>query len=344
MVVLDSQYKFQAWQRNDWLCAMLVVLCVIFTSCDGTADSEEEKSLSRIEVDWSSYGKSVPAGMTVLFQHIEPGDMVQAIDNDVTGITSRLSPGRHWATVFNLTEQEFVNIGFRGLDAVETAKAYVKESATSKWYDGVAGSGNYVAGQPEWLAVDTIMTTAIEPVADGVKIIGTLHPKNIIYTLHVTVHVDNMGNLLAARGAISGLAAGRRFAADFPEDNAVTVTHLIEADDWICSRSSSPQGDGLVKADVRCFGLPANHNGTPEENRLEIQALLADGKTVKRYDIPVGHLIKEPVHAAAGRGDNLDLYLELRLDPALPPYSGNGGGVDVWFNDWDERIDFNMPI
>lgn len=344
MVVLDSQYRFQAWQRNYWLRSMLVVLCVIFTSCDGAADSDEEKSLSRIEVDWSYYGKSVPAGMTVLFHHIETGDMVQVIDNDVTGIASRLSSGRHWATVFNLTEQEFVNIGFRGLDDVETAEAYAGESAPSKWYDAVAGSNSYVAGQPEWLAVDTIMTTAVEPVADDVKVIGTLRPKNIIYTLHVTVHIDNIGNLLAVRGAISGFAAGRRFVADSPVKNTVTVTHLIEADDWICSRSSSSQGDGHVKADVRCFGLPANHNGAPEENRLEIQALLADGKTLKRYDIPVGHLIKEPVPAAAGWGDNLDLYLELRLDPALPPYSGNGGGVDVWFNDWDEHIDFNIPI
>lgn len=351
MVISDSQHKIHAGLRNKLLRGLLVALCVVFTSCDDVVDRTTGKSQVRVDVDWSGYGKSVPTGMTIMFHHNETGERTQTIDNNISYVTPYLSPGRHWATAFNLTEEEFGNIRFRGLEAAETAEAYVREYTGSKWYTNLAADGSYVAGQPEWLAVDTIMTPVVEPLSDGIrseaKVIGTLRPRNIIHTLHVVVHIENIGNLLAARGAIGGLAAGRRLAGDCPNDNAVTVTHLIESDCWTCSRTSSSPDVGLVKADIRCFGLPANHKGTPGENRLEFQALLADGRTVKRYDIPVGHLIERAAVAPDCRGDDLDLYLEVWLDSALPPCSGGGngsGGVDVWFDDWDDYIDFNIPM
>ena len=346
MVISGTRYRIQAWLRNNPLCAMLVVSCAVLASCDSPADRDTGKSRVRVDVDWSGYGKSVPTGMTTVFHHSGSGERTQVIGNDISCVMPSLSPGRHWVTVFNLTEEEFGNIGFRGLGSAQTAEAYVREQAGSKWYCGVAAGDSYVAGQPEWLAVDTIMTDEVEPRSGGmqseIKAVGTLHPRNMVYTLHVAVRTENIGNLLAARGAVSGLAAGRRLAGDSPDDNAVTVTHLIESDSWRCSRPSSGSGAGLVEADIRCFGLPAGHKGTPDENRLEFQALLADGKTVARYDIPVGHLIEVAAAGEDRRGDDLDLYLELRLNPALP--SGGNGGVDVWFDDWDDYVDFNMPI
>lgn len=321
-------------------------MAMALASCDSTIHfypepSGGEFSNHRINVDWSDYGKTSPTGMSVICHHTLTGEKHHTIDNNITYVTPRLAEGRHWATVFNLTEDEFNYIRFRGLDAVETAEAYVPVHEPPKWYSGRTDSQNYVAWPPEWLATDTIMTDHVSHSGSGTKVIGTLHPKNIIYTLHVVIHTENIGNLRSARGTISGMASGRFLAADLPNDNSVTVTHPIASDEWTRSRTSSKPDFGMVQADIRCFGLPGNHGGSPTENILEFQALLGDGKTLLNYKIPVGHLIVESTPPPGRRGDNLDLYLSLKLDPPLPPGESDWG-FDVWVDDWEDTDDFNI--
>lgn len=111
---------------------MIAVLCGMLASCDATIhfypepepEPEPVAAPVRIHVDWSGYGKNVPMGMTVMCQHVDSGRLSKSIDNNIDYVTPYLLPGRYWAAVFNLTEGEFQNIGFRGLDAVETAEAY----------------------------------------------------------------------------------------------------------------------------------------------------------------------------------------------------------------------------
>ncbi len=328
------------------------LISLLLTSCDATIhfypEAEEDASDSRIRlnVDWSQYGKDVPTGMTVICHHTETGERVHTIDNNTSYVTPRLSSGRHWATVFNLTEKEYNYIGFRGLDAIETAEAYASPIQTPTWIaDEVTSIDSYTAGFLEWLAVDTIMTDHVKKFSDGeTRVIGTLYPRNIIYTLHLTINTENIGNLTSARGAISGFADGRVLASDAPNDNSVTVTHLIEADDWTRSRTDANNDTGMVKADIKCFGLPSNHIGSADENTLEFQAMLADGKTILKYIVPVGHLITEGDSPADKRGDNLDLYLDLWLDPPLPPGGNGDWGIDVWVEDWDREPDVDIPF
>lgn len=352
MMIVNPYHTIRRRVRNSSLCIMLVALCGMLASCDSTVhfypEPEPTDGQVRINVDWSGYGKNVPTGMTVLCHHTETGKHTKHIDNNTDYITPVLLPGCHWATVFNLTEDEFDHIGFRGLDAVETAEAYPLRQESPKWYAGRARGDTYMASEPEWLAVDNIMT---DPVGaphnngqSGIRVVGTLYPKNIIYTLHVTIHTENIGNLRSARGAVSGLASGRRLTSDRPNDNTQTVTHAIESGYWSRTRSESDPGIGVVKADIRCFGLPGNHQGTPEENMLEFQAMLADGKTVLKYNIPVGDLIKERDGPANKRGDNLDLDFELWLDPPLPPGGDTDWDSDVWVDNWDEQEDIIIPI
>lgn len=328
---------------------LLTVMGLALAACDATIHFYPEpdgdvKSNLRLNVDWSEYGKTVPTGMTVICHHTETGEKQHSIDNNIAYVSPHLSEGRHWATVFNLTEDEYNYIGFRGLDAAETAEAFAPEQESPKWYAGRAIGRSYMAWPPEWLATDTIMTDHVRHSDSGTKVIGTLHPKNIIYTLHVTIHSENIGNLRAARGSISGMASGRKLAADLPNDNTVTVVHPIASDKWARSRTSSKPDIGLVQADIRCFGLPGNHGGTPTENFLEFQAMLADGETVLRYNIPVGHLITESDPPPGKRGDNLDLWLDLWLDPPLPPGGNSDWGLDVWVEDWEETEDVNIPM
>ncbi|MCM1066678.1 MAG: DUF5119 domain-containing protein [Muribaculaceae bacterium] len=327
----------------------IITVSLALASCDATihfypeADVEPTSNI-RLNVDWSDYGKTVPTGMTVVCHHTVTGEKRHTIDNNIAYVSPRLAEGRHWATVFNLTEDEYNYIGFRGLDAVETVEAFAPQQEGPSWCETRTDAGSYVAWPPEWLATDTIMTDHVRYTDSGTKVIGTLHPKNIIYTLHVTIHTENIGNLRSARGSISGMASGRKLAADLPNDNSVTVAHPIESDEWARSRTSSDPDIGLVQADIRCFGLPGNHGASPSENILEFQALLADGKTVLRYNIPVGHLITEIDPPPGRRGDNLDLWLNLRLDPPLPPGGNSDLGLDVWVEDWEDTPDVNIGL
>lgn len=326
-------------------------LSMMLASCDATIHfyPEAEPVINgngiRINVEWSGYGKNVPTGMTVMCYHTESDKRTTNIDNNTAYVSPRLLPGRHWATVFNLTKEEFKYIGFRGLDAVETAEAYPRQQSAPSWYASRAGD-IYLASEPEWLAADTILTDPVEALGNlpEVRVIGTLHPKNIIYTLHVTIHTENIGNLHMARGVVSGLASGRRLASNRPNDNTETVTHLIGSGYWTRTRSQSDPDIGFVRADIRCFGLPGNHQGNPEENMLEFQALLADGKTVLEYHVPCGHLIEERNSPKDKRGDNLDLYLEVWLDPPLPPGGDSGWGWDVTVDDWGDPENVIIPF
>lgn len=345
MLIRDSEHTLQAGLRG-WLSRTLFVafLAVSASSCGDSVALPDGSSPVRVDVDWSACGQPVPSGMTLLFHHQADGTASSVIDNNVDHVSSYLAPGRYWATVFNLTEGEFDNIRFRGLDAADTAEAYLCEAAPSKWYDAAPGDGGYVAGQPEWLAADTILTAAVMPQVSGtgntgLQVAGTLRPKNLTLHLHLLIHAGNPDNLRSARAALSGLAAGRRLAADMPNDNSVTATHLIESDGW--KRKTSSPGNGTVEAEISCFGLPANHMGSPDENFLIFQALLADGKTVRNYRIPVGHLIRRIPGKTSGVPD---LSLELWLDPPLPPAPADSGGIDVWFDDWDDTLDFNVTL
>lgn len=345
-----------SYRARTVVCIIAVVLCMMFASCDATIHFYPEPDLKpdqnasqiRINVDWSGYGKKEPTGMTVLCYHTESGKRTKNIDNNTDYVMPSLLPGRHWATVFNQTEGEFNYIGFRGLDAVETAEAYIRLQNTPKWYVGRSGGDSHTAGEPEWLAVDTIMTDVVglhnEVGSPDIRVVGTLHPQNIIYTLHLTIHTENIGNLRSARAAISGLASGRRLSSDRPNDNSETVTHIIESDYWSRSRSHSDRNTGFVKADIRCFGLPGNHSGKPEENTLEFQVMLADGETVLKYEIPVGHLIEERDCPANKRGDNLNLYIELWLDPPLPPGGDSDWGFGAEVEDWGEEDEIVVPL
>lgn len=333
--------------RNRLLRTLLVaLLCPIIASCDSSTEPASDKMQVRINVDWSGYGKDTPTGMTVICHNNESGEHTAVTDNNISCATPLLSPGNYHATVFNLTVDEFANINFRGLESATTAEAYAAESDVPQWYATPVANNSYIAGQPEWLATDMIRTTiasASNNRLPDTEVIGTLHPKNIIYTLHITIHTENISNLRAVRGAISGLANGRQLATDRPNSNDVTVTHIIGSDSWTRHSTSSTPDLGILKAEVRCFGLPRNHRGTSAENILELHALLADGKTVKRYNFHVGDLISETSPSQDRRGDNLDLNLELRLSPSLPPATDNGG-MDIWLDDWDEEADFDVPI
>lgn len=310
---------------------MVVMICLATTSCHSSADDlAAETYAARVNVDWSGYGNDSPTGMTLLFHHSTTGVMVTAADNNTDHTTTHLTEGRHWATVFNLTPDEHDNIGFRGLESVSTAEVYARECAAPEWLTLPYDDNSYVACQPPRLAADTIMTAAVEPTSET-HVIGTLHPRNITHSLHITVATGTPGALIAARGAISGLASSRGLASDTPDSS--TLIHLIESDSW--TRSA----DASVSATVRCFGLPNGHSGLPGENVLEFQALLADGKTVKRYTLPVGHLIKN----AADHDNTFDMTIELTLDPALPSVD-NAGDIDVWIKDWDGSIDVNLPL
>lgn len=204
--------------------SVLMAVGLTLVSCDATIHFYPEadgpapgKSQIRLDVDWSGYGKTVPTGMTVICHHTETGERARAIDNDISHVTPYLTPGRHWATVFNLTEDEFSYISFRGLDAVETAEVYAPAYNGAKWYKSRGDDSGYVAGQPEWLAVDTIMTDHVTDAnSGGMRVIGTTLPQEYhLYTACDGAHGKHQQPAVGTRRHIRaclGQEAGKRFA------------------------------------------------------------------------------------------------------------------------------------
>ena len=328
-------------------CGTCVVSCAMICSCSNPEVPALTNRQTRINIDWSGFSKEVPTGMTVMCRNTKTDEIVQTISNNILAVTPTLPIGQYHITVFNLSEKEFDNINFQGLGTTDCA-AVAAEKDAPQWHPHPADGDKYIAREPEWLAADMTLTEPVENIPTGSMTepdtIGTLHPKNIIHSLHLTILTENISNIRAVRAAISGLAATRNLDGTPQPNNRLTVTHIIDSEQWSRQSLPSASDSGKLTANLRCFGLPANHNATPEENRLELQIMLADGKTVKQFLFPIGNLISGNTDSPTRRGDNLDLFLELRLDPPLPPASTGNSGIDAWIDDWDDYIDFNIPI
>ena len=327
---------------------MFIGFCVVVQSCGGSDNIIDEpgegKAQMQVSVDWSCYGKSSPSVFTLLCHNVATGELVRAFNDgsDLSYASLNLPSGSYCIAVLNIDAENSNAIGLRGLESAETAEVYALELVESpKWHKNSVDGDSYQAVEPEWLAVDTIMTASLDHVGEVSGPIGTLHPENIVYSLQITVRSCNISDISAVRAAISGMASGRRIASDRPIE--AKVTQLIESNRWsrLSTPSESEKDFGQLEAELRCFGLPSGHSGNPEENILEFQALHADGHTVTNYRIPVGHIIEEV--APGRRGDNLRLRLCLTLDTPLPP-GGGGSGFDIWIENPDEYEDFEVPI
>lgn len=342
--------------KPQYLLFMIITSCILFTACrhkDLCYNHPHDASV-RIDTDWSNFTEEEPTGMTVMV-YSQDGDQTLVATqhtNTTTHATFALPEGYYSAIVYNQSHTEFGSLLFRGTNKFTTHEVYARPT-TTRWY--TRGDKTHVVTEPEWLGTDEaenlhvtaemarkttheLMSKDSRNVANNAFLIGTLHPDNIIYTLHVKVHVKGIYNLRSARASLDGLAEG--YFMGLARPSAQTVAQLLE--EWTIVQNPSDPTQGYIETSITCFGLPYGHMGHAEENIFELQTLLVDNKTILKYPFHVGDVIERKPEDT-----NLSLYLELKIDDPLPdvePADTSDGGFSAVVDDWgpEENVNVNM--
>lgn len=322
-------------------CSLMLAL-IGLTACDEKelCFDHPHRAEVRINTDWSLFNPvEQPTGMTLLLYGQTRGGVQTLLSNNTQGVDAALLPDVYKAVVYNQSTTEFGSIYFTQLDNQMQATALAAPK-TSRWYITKATEEKLVQN-PEWLGTtaQTTLPVTEQMVDDGQRhLIATLQPKNVVYTIRVLIHINNIYNLRSARAALSGMAEGYLLGAQHPTTN--TATQLLEQ--WTIERDADNPMNGTIIATITSFGLPYEHRGLAEENTLQLSLLLVDSKTQLDYSFAVGNRF---VH-----DDNIELSLRIneRIANPLPDVKPEGdsssGGFDVSVDDWGDEKHVDIGV
>jgi hypothetical protein len=340
-----------------------ILLTTIFTSCEhkdlcllhpgGVHNpSDYDGSVKvRINVDWSQFDNELPSGMTVSAFPILSNVASTITSNDISHVSTYLSPGMYHLEVMGYSKHEYGTIDFLE-DESGTIIGLQAKPTTSTWY--TPDDDEVIALFPEEFAFDRQTNIPVDdPYADddddddnstartltyGDEIlIATLYPVNIIYTVDVNVRVKGFKNLRSCAGVLQGLTSTLNFTTLHGGES--TVTHLLET--WSFAYDSKEDDSGILTASVSCLGLPYGCVHNPEDNTLKLNILLVDNKTTLSYTIPVGDTYKElgTRHFSFNVDDTI-----LLPEVESSNQSTGSAGFDVTVDDWNEDNNNNIDI
>lgn len=303
----------------------------------------------RIETDWTDFTVEKPTGMSVHIYGEDGGEVRSTLSNNTSYVDVELEPGRYDALVFNQSPSEFGTIRFENLDNRALA-AVRNEYITRLWFKSDADE--QVLQEPEWLGTEVRHGLEVNremmeasPQIRSTKsadfpqsnVIATLVPQNIIYTITVTVRINGIHNLKAARASLSGLASGYLLG----EGHVMAETGIQLLEEWTMTRDEKDPTKGTISATITSFGLPYGHIGNAQDNVLQLSLLLNDNKTKLDYVFPSGDsFVKDKDNALV-----LTLYKEIGgVLPDVKPVDGSAGGFDAKVDDWGDEEIIDIPV
>ena len=289
----------------------------------------------RVNVDWHLFDKEVPTGMTVMVFPWSGGAPQTVLTNEITHADFSLEPGKYRVLVFNQSTTEFGTLDFLGMNSYETARAVVQHT-TSRWYS--RGGDELIGVEPEWLASDKL--DEFEVSEDFSEV--TLTPKNVLSQIQVSVKVPGIKNLRYVRGSLTGISEGFLLGQGKPLQSK--VTYLLES--WTKSIDENDATLGMLKASLKCFGLPETASPDAENNQLSLSALLIDNKTQVDHQFAVGDKFKKDENSSE-LGYTVSLHVDVQMPQPLPevkPSDGSSGGFDVTIQDWDKPEDIDIEL
>lgn len=373
------------------LASLAVVFSVILfaVSCDKDIDFgfkdlcfyHPHTAPVKVNVDWSFFRHlERPTGMSVyVWSQNNPNKNTTFLTHSLSSIKLNLEAGKYDAFVYNQSELEFSTIEFHNLDDFNKAEARVIQ-VKSNWLS-TKQPITKVGAEPEWLAIDCIRDVEVtdEMVAKAEaeylatlpeankqlqqqkstrettkteNEVGPLVPKSIIKNLDIYVHLENLPFLRSALGAIGDMAEGCYISTGLPTERH--VTHTVGT--WGLVYDQTPSGGvdlmkGAIKVSLSTFGLPAGHQGKPEDNNLYIRLLLVDNETILERDFPVGDIISDlNKHDGTLLDENgqpiwpeIHVYWPEPL-PEVEPVGGGGGAFDVGVSEWGDEIVTILPM
>ncbi len=355
---------------NDRLLRLCAWLCLplLLVSCrhDELCYNHPHTARVRVDVDWRYFEKyETPTGMTLTLFPDNGSDPFRTVTGTIDHAVMSLPAGMYHILVFNQSEPEFGSFSFRDMNSAESAVVAVER--TSRWYS--RGDEERVAAEPEWLGVGNFKDAEVtqDMIGNYVKhdvipragepVIAKVVPHNILQTVIVRIHLSRIYNLRSARAALTGMSEGYMLTKGKRLNSK--VTYLLE--DFRLVNDKEDPTRGYIEARFRCFGLPGNHSATPEENRLALEMLLIDNKTVSTYDIPVGNRfveIESMANESADAGGETDydipellveVFVDANGDPIIlpdvePADNGSSTGFDATVDDWDEVVRQDIPM
>ena len=341
---------------------LLFFLSFLFVSCDYKdlyyAPSTTQTVQVKVPVDWTEFDEEKPTGMTVMAYPDDKDKPVTVLTNDLRSAQLSLEEGGYNMLVFNQSTAEYSSFRFEGMDDLSTA--CVKATPfKSRWYKSRTDNDEAIE-QPEWLADGSISHVVVRQDMlgkDSVFVTDTVKPINVIYTIHVRIHVKGINNIRSARASLDGMADGYMFASNKPTTSR--MTQLLEK--WSLQPDADNPANGVLSATIQSFGLPADHEGKAEENELALSLLLVDNKTQLDYQFYVGDKFKasmEDSNSGSSSSDtdvdidvpitadvDLDLSLDMEIDTAVPdvkPENGSSGGFDATVDDWGDEVKIDI--
>ena len=333
-----------------WACMAWVL--TIFSACDykELCYNHPHKKTAQVvvPVNWSKFTEEQPTGMTVMAFPDDGGAPQTVLSNYLGSAEFVLKPGVHHILVFNQSTSEFGSLHFEGMDKYSTARV-LANSYVSRWYKS-RGDEDRAIAEPEWLAhggLDEVLVTDGMIHSDSVYVTDTVKPRNVVYTIHVRIHVKGIYNVRSARASLNGMAEGYLFATGKPSESR--IAQLLEK--WTLTADTDNPVNGVLSADIQSFGLPNGHRGIASENNLNLSLLLVDNKTQLDYSFAVGDQFKrmnQDVDVDVPAEElNLELSLDLGIDTPIPdvkPEGGSSGGFDATVEDWgdEEHIDIGV--
>ncbi len=348
--------------RNILYMIGIFLLITIISSCQRRSLTYDYYPYSDIviEPDWSQSltGAEKPLGVSAWFYPKEGGAPLQFRSNSVDGFSVPIVEGKYDVLVFNRSETEFSTIGFRGIEKLSTIEIYSLSDETKGWY--TKADNELVVLQPEKIATaiyrDFEVTAEMVTKSKAARSRGTtltegtttiaVTPQLVNKTINVKIKVIGIHNLRSARATISGMAEG--YWINEMVNNSTDVTYILES--W--SKEGS-YGEGELYFNYTTFGLLSDPNNSTSgyeywKGLLNLEVLLVDNKTVKKFDLPLdGSMVTEN---SAG---DVDLTITLGFDPAGPeppllpdvePEDGSGSGFDAEINDWEDEVEIPIPI
>lgn len=297
-----------------------------------------------IDVDWATFDKETPSGMTMMIYDEEGESEAHIRTNDIAKVQTYLREGVYNSVVFNQSETEFANVSFHGLSNISTAQVRAVRYVCD-WYDTKSDTKakvDSVAMEPEWIGSDKvsnyIVTKEMATTRGILYDVADHYPENITKTIFVRIAVEGIQNFYGARASLSGLAEGYMLGHQRPSEKE--ATYLL--DFWITHPDPEDPDKGYIIAQVNNFGLPHGHKGRPQDNILEINILLKDNKTQLNYTFEVGHQIE----VADGWADP-DVSLDLKIDKPFPDVEQSDqldGGFDATVDGWGDEEDHDIKM
>ncbi len=317
-----------------------------------------------------------PGGCTLVIIPENGGPARTIVTSEVDLVEVNLMAGSYKAVLHNWSSHEWESLSFRDLQDPARAAAYsnfyrvdwlgadaqMEPSRMSSCVSEVFEVTDEQVDAWRELVSTKSYSSAYEMPVSKLDVVARLVPRDRVATVKVKAYIRGIDNLYSVRCVLDGLRGGQLLSGS--HDNVADNVLAVVDEHWTRTLSEYDVTLGSVEGEIRILGLPDGpwdeaslRTRVPELNRLRLQFLLRDGKTVVDTLALAGHLFhtKSGLEAARDKRDydqahpdiwpmaagmppeDSDPELDLELELVLV-IGGDENGLEPLPGRWDPAI------